>query len=75
MCYQLPAEITKDGQPIHGGLDINDSDGRFAGIVYPKSLGTPSGAPAGAVAGAVPTPRAAEIADWDPREDRPLVPR
>jgi hypothetical protein len=75
MCYQLPAEITTDGQPIHGGVDINDSDARFAGIVYPKSLGAPAGAPAAAVAAEVPVPRAAGVVDWDPREDRPLVPR
>jgi hypothetical protein len=75
MCYQLPGEITKDGRPIHGGLDINDSDGRFAGIVYPKSIGAPSVSSASAVAGGVPVPRAAEVVDWDPREDRTLVPR
>ena len=73
MCYQLPAEITTDGQPIHGGVDINDSDGRFAGIVYPKSFGAGAGAPTSAVAGEVPVPRAGAVVDWDPREDRPLV--
>src|SRR5215475_3931610 len=26
MCYQLPASITKDGQPIPGGNDINELD-------------------------------------------------
>lgn len=72
MCYQLPGEITKDGQPIRGGTDINDSDARFAGIVYPTSLQA-GGAPSRAVAGAVPTPRTAMVVDWDPQEDRPLV--
>jgi hypothetical protein len=75
MCYQLPGEITKDGQPIHGGLDINASDGRFAAIVYPKSLGAAGGAPVSSVVGEVPAQRAAGVVDWDPREDRPLVPR
>jgi hypothetical protein len=70
MCYQLPGEITKDGDPITGGTDINDSDGRFAGIVYPKSLQAPGGVPTRAVAGEVPTPRAATVVDWDPQEDR-----
>jgi hypothetical protein len=72
MCYQLPAEITKDGQPIHGGVDINASDGRFAGIVYPKSLSAPGVAPVTAVA-EVPVPRASGVIDWDPQEDRSLV--
>jgi Astacin (Peptidase family M12A) len=36
MCYQLPAAITKDGQPIVGGTDINASDYLFAGSIYPK---------------------------------------
>ncbi|OQP47502.1 peptidase M12 [Niastella yeongjuensis] len=36
MCYQLPSSITKDNQPILGGTDINESDYKFAAIVYPK---------------------------------------
>jgi len=36
MCYQIPGEITKDGKPIVGGLDIDKADYRFAGKVYPK---------------------------------------
>ena len=36
MCYQIPAEITKDGQPIAGGLDIDKSDFAFAASIYPK---------------------------------------
>lgn len=35
MCYQLPGQITRDGQPIRGGLDINDSDARFMNQMYP----------------------------------------
>ncbi|MEO3787598.1 M12 family metallopeptidase [Actinocorallia sp. B10E7] len=36
MCYQLPGSITKDGQPILGGTDINTNDYLFAGSIYPK---------------------------------------
>jgi Astacin (Peptidase family M12A) len=36
MCYQLPGTITKDGQPIVGGLDIDDTDYGFAATLYPK---------------------------------------
>jgi hypothetical protein len=36
MCYQIPGEITKDGKPIAGGLDIDESDYQFAGQIYPK---------------------------------------
>jgi hypothetical protein len=36
MCYQLPGSITRTGQPITGGLDINSSDQAFANKVYPR---------------------------------------
>lgn len=36
MCYQLPGSITRDGQPILGGVDINPTDYGFAGKIYPK---------------------------------------
>jgi hypothetical protein len=36
MCYQLPGLITKDGKPITGGLDINQTDYGFAGRIYPR---------------------------------------
>lgn len=36
MCYQIPAEITKDGKEITGGVDINEIDHAFAAKVYPK---------------------------------------
>ncbi len=36
MCYQIPGEITKNGKPIAGGLDIDKSDYAFAGSIYPK---------------------------------------
>ena len=37
MCYQIPAEITKDGKAIPGGTDINANDFAFAAKVYPKT--------------------------------------
>jgi hypothetical protein len=37
MCYQLPGSITRDGEPILGGTDINDTDYTFAGQIYPKA--------------------------------------
>lgn len=40
MCYQIPGEVTKNGRPILGGDDINDTDAAFAGRVYPKPRGT-----------------------------------
>jgi hypothetical protein len=36
MCYQIPGTITRDGQPIIGGLDIDESDYAFAASIYPK---------------------------------------
>lgn len=36
MCYQLPGSITKNGQAIAGGLDINVHDQAFANKVYPR---------------------------------------
>jgi hypothetical protein len=36
MCYQIEGELTKDGEPIPGGDDINDRDYRFAAKCYPK---------------------------------------
>jgi hypothetical protein len=39
MCYQIPGEITKNGKPIVGGLDIDTLDYAFAGQVYPKGKG------------------------------------
>lgn len=43
MCYQIPGKITKNGKPIPGGRDINESDHAFAAKVYPKSR--PSSSP------------------------------
>lgn len=43
MCYQIPAEITKDGTAIPGGIDINPKDHAFAAKVYPRVVpGFPS---------------------------------
>jgi hypothetical protein len=39
MAYQLPGSICKDGRPVVGGLDINESDCAFAERVYPKAPG------------------------------------
>jgi hypothetical protein len=36
MCYQLPGTITKDGMPILGGKDIDQTDYEFVGRLYPK---------------------------------------
>ena len=35
MCYQLEGELTLDGVPIIGGVDITETDHRFAALVYP----------------------------------------
>jgi len=35
MCYQLPAEIMKDGKPIIGGKDIDQVDRAFMATIYP----------------------------------------
>lgn len=45
MCYQLPGSITRDGRPILGGSDINQSDYAFVAQVYPKP-GAAAAAPA-----------------------------
>jgi hypothetical protein len=42
MCYHIPGSITKDGKPIHGGKDINETDAAFAAALYPKRLISPS---------------------------------
>lgn len=41
MCYQIPGELTKNGKPILGGLDIDATDYKFAGEIYPKGKTTP----------------------------------
>jgi hypothetical protein len=39
MCYQIDASLTINGQPILGGLDINELDHGFAAAVYPRKSG------------------------------------
>ncbi|HVG00429.1 MAG TPA: M12 family metallopeptidase [Chloroflexia bacterium] len=36
MCYHIPGTLTRDGLPIIGGLDIDETDFKFAGLIYPK---------------------------------------
>jgi hypothetical protein len=36
MAYQLSGECTRDGLPVVGGLDIDESDAAFAAKIYPK---------------------------------------
>lgn len=38
MCYQIPAEITRNGVEIAGGLDINANDAAFAARLYPLDV-------------------------------------
>jgi hypothetical protein len=66
MCYQLPGSITRDGNPIRGGTDINATDAAFCARLYPKA-----GAVAGSSANGPDRERDAMLvgADWDPRED------
>ena len=39
MCYQIPGTITKNGQPILGGSDIDASDYSFIASIYPRLSG------------------------------------
>jgi Astacin (Peptidase family M12A) len=75
MCYQLPSSITRDGQPIRGGTDINATDAAFCGRLYPKSgaaadvsLNGPDREDHAMSANAAAN-AAANIGDWDPHED------
>jgi hypothetical protein len=36
MCYQLPGAITRNGEPIPGGVDIDPQDAAFAHKIYPR---------------------------------------
>jgi hypothetical protein len=38
MCYQIPGSLTKDGNPIIGGVDIDPQDYAFAAKIYPTRL-------------------------------------
>ena len=71
MCYQLPGSITRDGQPIRGGLDINATDAAFCGRIYPRA-GAATGAPSNghdSADDAMPAHPGFHVADWDPHDD------
>lgn len=74
MCYQLPASITVDGQPIIGGTDINDTDYAFNGQIYPKQSG--QALTAGVTTDSLFAPSAALSAadDWAESEDANTLP-
>jgi hypothetical protein len=58
MCYEIPGNLTKDGKPILGGVDIDKSDYAFAASVYPKPKAAPKRkAPARNTAGAKAKPK------------------
>ena len=69
MCYQLPGSITRDGQPIRGGLDINATDASFARRVYPRFVfpwgADEEGSEVEELVGS------ASADDWDESEDVP----
>ena len=60
MCYQIPAEITKDGKTIPGGKDITAKDYAFAATIYPLAR------PARDTTTAVPDSAASVPAVWTP---------
>jgi hypothetical protein len=41
MAYRLPASITRDGKPITGGDDINDTDFSLAAKLWPLAVAPP----------------------------------
>jgi hypothetical protein len=41
MCYQLPAEITRDGRPVVGGTDLDPQDQKYIARVYPRGDAPP----------------------------------
>ena len=45
MCYQIPGSITRNGQPIIGGVDIDPFDYAFAARIYPKTGAPPATVP------------------------------
>jgi hypothetical protein len=51
MCYQFPGSITKNGQPIPGGLDFSSVDKQYFAKIYPKDdVVIPPTPPAGGLA-------------------------
>lgn len=71
MCYQLPGSITRDGQPIVGGLDINSTDAAFAARIYPKPSGQRTSLPSSQSAGPEAHAQHVQTDDWDESEDVP----
>jgi len=65
MCYQLPGSITRDGQAIRGGTDINATDFQFAARIYPKPGAFPMSPPGDQEQAAPHT----DETDWDETED------
>jgi hypothetical protein len=41
MCYQIPGNLTKNGKPILGDVDIDKSDYAFAASICPKPQAAP----------------------------------
>ena len=75
MCYQLPASITRDGQPITGGADINATDYAFNGQIYPKRNG--QGLRAGVTTDSfefAPSAGHSAMDDWAESEDANTLP-
>jgi hypothetical protein len=70
MSFHLPGAVTRDGTPIWGGADINQTDARFAGLVYPKDRSATASTEASAsAAGDVLVAVAPAVLDWAPEED------
>jgi hypothetical protein len=71
MCYQLPGSITRDGQPIRGGSDINATDAAFCGRIYPESGAAAGASPNGLDSedDAMPAGTASNTGAWDPGDD------
>jgi hypothetical protein len=63
MAYSLPAFITKDGRPVPGGSDIDDSDAAWMAKIYPGLTVTPPAPvpPAPLGPGSKPTPAAPQL--------------
>jgi len=79
MCYQLPASITVDNLPITGGVDINETDYAFNGLIYPRQNAqsltagvTPSSF--GAAPAAMTSAAHSAISDWPESEDSNTLP-
>lgn len=65
MTYQFSGECTRDGKPITGGLDMNESDLEFLGKAYPKPLPPPPPPPPPAGKGLVSVDTAARTVTID----------